>query len=368
MVVALGLVFMAASATSGQTVDGGPDPETVRMRIGPLWMNPIISMPNLGIDTNVFNDPPSADPKSDFTLTLAPKADMWLRLGRTWLSGTVAEDLIWFQTYSTESSVNQLYSIGWKAPLNRLVLGTSATWVRTSSRPGFEIDTRAQRDVPTYTASAEIRGFSRTFIGVRGSWAQVAFDEDAEFNGSNLQEQLDRTTNAAAVTVRHAVTPLTSIIFSAGRSEERFKTASTRDSTSDDYSVAVEFDPAALLKGSARVGYTAYTDRRGRSRRLQRDDVGGQPVLYAPRFDAGCRSASGAAFSPRTTSISLTTCRPARVCRWRSRFLVPSMSSPDLVDSGWNTGRGPASKWQPRIAPITRERSEAVSDTGWLRT
>ena len=253
-----GLVFTAASTTSGQTADGGPDPETVRMRIGPLWMNPIISMPNLGIDTNVFNDPPSAVPKRDFTMTLAPKADMWLRLGRTWLSGTVAEDIIWFQTYSTESSVNQLYSIGWKAPLNRLVLGTSATWVRTSSRPGFEIDTRAQRDVPTYTASAEIRGFSRTFIGVRGSWARVAFDEDAEFNGTNLQDQLDRTTNAAAVTVRHAMTPLTSLIFSAGRSEERFTTASTRDSTSDDYSVAVEFDPAALLKGSARVGYTAY--------------------------------------------------------------------------------------------------------------
>ena len=71
---------MAASATFGQTVDGGPDPETVRMRIGPLWMNPIISMPNLGIDTNVFNDPPSGAPKRDFTMTLAPKADMWLRL------------------------------------------------------------------------------------------------------------------------------------------------------------------------------------------------------------------------------------------------------------------------------------------------
>ena len=110
--------------------------------------------------------------------------------------------------------------------------------------------------------------------------------EDAEFNGANLQEQLDRTTNVAAVTVRHAVTPLTSLIFSAGRSEERFTTASTRDSTSDDYSVAVEFDPAALLKGSARVGYTAY-----RTDAADLEDFNGMmsavsSVLHFPGFDA----------------------------------------------------------------------------------
>ena len=156
-------------------------------------------MPNLGIDTNVFNDPSTVTPKRDFTFDLLPKTELWLRMGRTWLLGTVAEQIIWYQTYTTERSVNGTYSIGWKAPLNRLLLTTSAAQVSTKSRPGFEIDVRAHRREPVYTGSVEVRGFAKTFLGVRGSWSRVKFDEDAVFRGSSLEEQLGRTVTTAAV-------------------------------------------------------------------------------------------------------------------------------------------------------------------------
>lgn len=247
-----------ATTSVAQTIDGGPDPAAVRVRLGPLWMNPTVTMPNLGIDTNVFNDPPNVTPRRDLTLTVIPKTELWLRLGRTWLSGTVTDDIIWYQTYTTERAANPTFAVGWTAPLNRLVLTSSATWLRTRSRPGFEIDARAQRTEPSYAGSVEVRGFSRTYLGVRGSWARVAFGENEFFKGANLHEELDRTTQVAAITIRHAVTPLTSITFSGGRSKQRFEFSPTRNSTSDEYSIAVNFDPAALLKGSARVGYTAY--------------------------------------------------------------------------------------------------------------
>jgi hypothetical protein len=256
--VALGLVLMAASTALGQTADSGPDPDAVRLRIGPLWMNPTISMPNLGIDTNVFNDPPTVTPRRDLTLTIAPKIDLWLRLGRTWLSATVAEDVVWYQKYATERSANGSYVVGWKAPFNRLVLTANAQWRETRTRPGFEIDARAQRNEPQYDASVEIRGFGRTFLGVRGAWGKVDFDDNAVFDGSSLQEQLDRTTRSAAITMRHDLTPLTSIIVSGGRSEEKFKSTASRNSTADEYSVAINFAPAALLNGTARVGYILY--------------------------------------------------------------------------------------------------------------
>ena len=213
----LSLVLLAAPASLAQaTGDGGPDPSMVRVRIGPLWMSPTISMPNVGIDTNVFNDPITVTPSRDFTVTVSPKIDLWLRMGRTWLSGLIAEDVVWYQEYTSERSVNDTYTIGWRAPLNRLVLATSATWLSTRARPGFEIDARAHRTEPTYTGSAEVRGFARTFIGVRGRWTQVNFDEDAVFEGSSLQQQLDRTATAAAITLRYELTPLTSITFSGG--------------------------------------------------------------------------------------------------------------------------------------------------------
>jgi hypothetical protein len=256
----LSLALLVAPASFAQSVgDGGPDPATVRLRLGPLWVNPTISMPNIGIDTNVFNDPLNVTPKKDFTFDLSPKAELWLRMGRTWIFGSVAEEIIWYQKYTSERSVNSTYSIGWKAPLNRVVLTTSATRMNTKARPGFEIDVRAQRVEPLYAGSIEVRGFAKTFLGVRGSWNQVRFDDDAVFNGSSLAQQLDRTVRVAAITLRHELTPLTSILFSGGRSEQRFRSAPLRNSTSSDYSVGLLFDPAALIKGSATVGYTAYT-------------------------------------------------------------------------------------------------------------
>ncbi len=255
---ALSIALLVAPASFAQTTaDGGPDPSAIRVRLGPLWLNPTVSMPNIGIDTNVFNDPLNETPKRDFTFDVSPKVELWLRMGRTWLLGTVAEQIIWYQKYTTERSVNGTYSIGWKAPLNRLVLTTSATQVSTRSRPGFEIDVRAHRREPLYAGSVEVRGFAKTFFGVRGSWNQVRFDETT-VNGISLQEQLDRTLTIAAITVRHELTPLTSITFSGGRSEQRFQSAPLRNSTSADYSVGLTFDPAALIKGGVTLGYTVY--------------------------------------------------------------------------------------------------------------
>jgi hypothetical protein len=249
-------VLLSAPALAQTTDDGGPDPATIRVRIGPLWMNPTIALPNVGVDTNVFNDPPEREPKQDFTMTVSPKADLWLRMGRTWLSGSITEDVVWYQKYTTERSANHLFNVAWKAPLNRVVLSTGATWIRTKARPGFEIDARVRRREPAYAASAEVRSFARTFIGARGSWRKVAY-EDVEFLGNNLRDELDRTTTSAAITVRHELTPLTSVTFGAGRTEQRFRSAA-RNSASDDYTVSFSFDPAALLKGSVTFGYTNY--------------------------------------------------------------------------------------------------------------
>jgi hypothetical protein len=254
---ALAVAFLSlAVPASAQPVDEGPDPATIRVRLGPLWMNPTIALPNLGIDTNVFNEPPSASPKTDFTVTVVPKADLWLRMGRTWLAGTIAEEVVWYQQYETERSTNHLLGVAWKAPLNRLVTSVGASWLSTRARPGFEIDARVRRQEPAVTASAEVRGFAKTFFGARAARRDVSY-EDYVYGGTNLQEELDRTVTDAAITIRHELTPLTSVILSAGRSEQRFESSSRR-SESDDYTVTFNFDPAALVKGAAKIGYTNY--------------------------------------------------------------------------------------------------------------
>src|SRR5207247_429710 len=54
--VLIALFAISGAAVSAQTSDGGPDPTRVRVRFGPLWMNPTVALTNLGIDQNVFNE------------------------------------------------------------------------------------------------------------------------------------------------------------------------------------------------------------------------------------------------------------------------------------------------------------------------
>src|SRR5262249_29965032 len=84
-----GLLLGVARPAWSQPPEGGPDPAKVRVRIGPLWMNPTVSLTNLGIDQNVFNDPESAAPKQDFTFTATPTTDLWLRFGPSWVQGSI---------------------------------------------------------------------------------------------------------------------------------------------------------------------------------------------------------------------------------------------------------------------------------------
>ena len=75
-------------------------------------MNPTVSVTNFGIDQNVFNEPVSASPKQDVTLTATPTTDIWIRVGPSWVDGSVKEELVWYQTYATERAANSTYRIG----------------------------------------------------------------------------------------------------------------------------------------------------------------------------------------------------------------------------------------------------------------
>src|SRR6185295_10012772 len=122
--------------------EGGPDVSRVRVRFGPLMMNPTITLSNIGIDHNVFNDPPSKIPKEDFTFTVTPSVDLWLRAGPTWVTSTLGEQFNWYQEYSSERTSNNSYKLGWLVPGSRVNVKVDGMYIDARERPGFEIDTR----------------------------------------------------------------------------------------------------------------------------------------------------------------------------------------------------------------------------------
>jgi len=253
----IALVFLigAPVGVSAQSEQGGP-PQNVRMRIGPLFVNPTMALSNAGVDTNVFNE--VTNPKSDYTITITPATDLWLRFGPTWFQGNIKEDIVWFNKYASERSSNNSYSLKWRVPLNRLTLTPTWTYANTRERPGFEIDARSQRTETGYGGEIEIRAFTKTFFAVKAERRKTDFDKAAVFLGANLHDQLNRTVTTETVSVRHQLTPLTSISLDMSKGQDRFEFDSLRDSDSTSFSGRVNFDPAALIKGSASFGYRDF--------------------------------------------------------------------------------------------------------------
>jgi putative beta-barrel porin BBP2 len=251
-------LIVAPRVTAQVLPVGEPDPAKVRLRIGPLWVNPTIQLTNLGVDTNVFNAATDESPQQDFTLTAEPRADLWLRMGRTWITGNIGEQIVWYQKFDSERSVNGRYQVGWNVPLNRITFNVDGSFLNTRERPGFEIDKRSQRIEKGVDAAVEVRALSKTYFGVRASRLSVDFDKDALFLDSNLHFELNRVSTTGGLTVRHQLTPLTAVTLDVTRIQDRFEFSPLRDSNSTEIAATVKFDPFALIKGSASVGYRDF--------------------------------------------------------------------------------------------------------------
>src|SRR5204862_2910833 len=139
----------------------------------------------------------------------------------------------------------------WRAPIGRTLVSISPRYLSTNERPGYEIDARVRRREYGVSGKVEVRAFSKTFFGVTGSTLNVKYADDTLFYGQSLQEDLNRKTVGYGVTLRHEVTPLTSLSLNASRQEDRFEFNPLRDADSTSVTGGVSFDPHALVKGSA---------------------------------------------------------------------------------------------------------------------
>jgi hypothetical protein len=254
---ALAAALLLLCVPAGALAQSEP-PSNVRMHLGPLFVNPTLALTNAGVDTNVFNEATVDSPKEDYTATLSPATDTWLRMGRSWLNATVREDLVYYQKYASERSINSFYKASWVIPLNRITFTPTASFTNTRERPGFEVDARARRNEYGFGGSIELRALSKTFVALRATTQTSDFDKDAVFLGTNLRDELNRTDAEETVSVRHELTPLTSVTIEATREQDRFEFSPLRNSDSTQLTFGVKFDPAALIKGGATIGYRDF--------------------------------------------------------------------------------------------------------------
>lgn len=252
-------ILLGTSTALAQFAPVVPDVDSARARVGPVYFNPSLSLTNVGVDTNLFNEADSLAPRRDVALTFVPQTELFMRLGRTWLTGSAREDLVWFREYRDQRSANGTFRGGWLVPLNRVTMHVEGTYVRSRERAGPEIDARANRRERGGTMLVEVRPWSRTFVGTRLERREIRYADDALFRGERLSEQLNRTRTSGLLSLRHELTPMTSLSLEVSAYQDRFLIAQERDADASQIAGGIRFDPSALMNGYVMVGYRRFS-------------------------------------------------------------------------------------------------------------
>jgi hypothetical protein len=251
------LCAIAVPLLSGSVRAQSLDPaSTARFRLGPLGVSPVMSG-STGLDTNVFND--STDPKSDVTYALTPRVQAWLRLRRLVIELNNSTGATMYREYRGLGGVNVRNTLRLDYPINRFRLFMTSSFVTTEERANLELDARVRHRNNAVTAGVDIRSSSKTVLRVSATRMTTTFDEDARYQGVNLASSLNRRAETAGASWRYALTGVTTVVVLADTMRERFESSAQRNSTSIRVTPGVEFQPRALLNGSAYVGYRQFS-------------------------------------------------------------------------------------------------------------
>jgi hypothetical protein len=255
--VAAAMVLLTAAAAAAQQPG---DPRTgAKAQLGPFYFAPALAVKDFGIDTNVFNN---ADEKRDFTFTVAPNVTVSVPFARrALLTTTVLTDLVYYQKYSSERSVNSDVKARGEVFVRRLTLFAEPAYVRTRQPMSVELDARARREERGGQAGIKVRVSRTTAVELAARAGRVEFDAGEVFADVHLRDTLNRDSRALTASVRQDLTPLTAIVFRADGGTERFPWSPVRDADTLHVAGGVEFHPRALITGAASVGVRRFEPR-----------------------------------------------------------------------------------------------------------
>jgi hypothetical protein len=326
---------------------------TARVHLGPLGLTPHFAIINVGIDDNVFNE--TSDPKRDFTLTVEPAANVWMRTGRGLFSLDGRLDLVYFNTYSSERSVNGFSEATYEYHFNRLRPYVFFSALGTRDRPGYDIDTRPRHFVNTFHTGVETRVVSKGSVNVELQRQTIAYASDAVYLGQNLANVLNNTLVTLNADWRQRLTPLTTLVVSTSREQDRFAFSPVRNSNSLRLNGGFELGRFALIRGSAFVGYRHLTAAEGST---------------LPDFSGVTANVSVGYTAPTQTRLSLGVVRDIQYSY--------DVTNPYYVQTGWTVGlvQRLIGKWEARLnggqqhlgyrstVPVPFERRDRVDQLG----
>lgn len=252
----LALAFLVVLATcttvSAQEFSGEP---TARFRFGPVRFTPTISVTNLGVDDNVFNE--VDNPKQDTTAAFGPAVELWTHLGKSRIAAKAGAQYLYFDRYESERSWNTVNTMKWEFPAGRVTPFLLGGLSSAKERTGYEIDTRTRVNQTAYGLGTDIRLSGHTHLVLTARRSRLEYDESV-YRGVALAEALDRQSDEGQLQVRYRLTPLTTFVVDTRVLADRFLHDPLRNSNSVAVMPGFEFKPFALVAGSAYVGVRRF--------------------------------------------------------------------------------------------------------------
>jgi len=109
-----------------------------------------------------------------------------------------------------------------------------------------------------YGGGLDMRVSAKSTVRVEAHARGLDFKDDEFFDGTNLSRALNRDSTTGAVSLRQALTPLTTFVVKTEYLEDRFVFASYKDANAVSVMPGFELDTLALISGKAFVGYRHY--------------------------------------------------------------------------------------------------------------
>jgi hypothetical protein len=243
------------AALAQQTAPEQPLPPGTLV-FGPVTLTPSLAIKDAGVDDNVFNDP--VDPKSDFTFTIVPRANVGFRARRLRLTYQTTADYVYYNTYDSERGTNVSSDARADLDLGRLRPYVSIAGINTRNRLNSEVDTRARHHDRTYGAGIAVRVASRTDLLLNARRATIAFEAESSFRGVSLEESFDGRTDSVEGGFGIELTPVTTISLLVLHEDQTFDVSPLRNSKSWRVAPTVTFSPLGVLTGTASLGYRHF--------------------------------------------------------------------------------------------------------------
>jgi hypothetical protein len=248
----------AARAQSGPFTAslGTREPGNVAFRIGPVLISPTLTLPEVGYDSNVFDE--DVNPKSDWTVRFTPDLIAYARSGVIQFAVSAGSELTYFHKYASERSASRQFKGRFDATLSRVKPWVAAAHVDFHNRPNREIDLRARHTDQEISGGVAFDITSIAALYGMAVFTKSSFAEEETFKGFNLDESLSRRGRQYAAGMRLQATPFTTLRFELSTIDTMFVHSPLRDSTSESGTLHVDIAPEAILNGTAFVGYERF--------------------------------------------------------------------------------------------------------------